>query len=210
VFTRSGTAWGQQAYVKASNTGVNDIFGIYVALSNDGSTLAVGAYGEDSNAQGVGGDQGNNLASNSGATYVFARTGGTWDQQAYVKASNTGAGDNFGASVALSGDGSTLAVGAFREGSAATGIHGDQADNSVVNAGAAYVFIRTGTEWMQTAYVKASNTGANDELGLRVALSSDGGTLAACAYQESSRATGVDGDQADNSAALSGAVYMFE
>ena len=58
------------------------------------------------------------------------RTGAAWSQQAYVKASNTGADDYFGSSVALSANGSTLAVGAVGEASAATGIGGDQTDNT--------------------------------------------------------------------------------
>jgi trimeric autotransporter adhesin len=146
-------------YVKASNTGANDRFGNSVALSADGNTLAVGAYGEDSSATGIGGDQTNNSASSSGAVYVFARSGSTWSQQAYVKASNTGAGDCFGSSVALSADGDTLAVGAYNEASSATGIGGVQTNNSAPSSGAVYVFTRSGSTWSQQAYVKASNTG---------------------------------------------------
>jgi hypothetical protein len=84
-----------------------------VSLSADGNGLAVGAIGEDSNTTGINSDQTNNSASSSGAAYVFTRSGTSWSQQAYVKASDTGAGDLFGQSVSLSGDGSTLAVGAW-------------------------------------------------------------------------------------------------
>ncbi len=101
-------------------------------MSADGSTLAVGAMGEDSAATGIDGDQANNFAVNAGAVYVFTRTGTGWVQQAYVKASNTGSGDYFGYSVALSADGVTLAVGAAGEASAATGVGGDQANNSAL------------------------------------------------------------------------------
>jgi hypothetical protein len=66
--------------------------------------------------------------------------GTTWIQQAYVKGSNTGALDGFGAGVALSSNGAMLAVGAYVEASAATGIGGNQADNSAAGAGAIYVF----------------------------------------------------------------------
>src|SRR5581483_1146048 len=97
VFTRSGGTWSQQAYLKASNTGVSDYFGYSVSLSGD--TLAVGAPGESSNATGVNGDQLNDSAENSGAVYVFTRSSGTWSQQAYLKASNTEAFDEFGGSV---------------------------------------------------------------------------------------------------------------
>mgnify|MGYP001612493600 CR=1 FL=1 len=57
-----------------------------------------------------------------------------------VKASNTGSGDRFGYSVALSPDGSTLAVSAYFEGSAATGIAGNQADNTSLQSGAIYLY----------------------------------------------------------------------
>ena len=96
----------------------------------------VGAYGEDSAASGINGNQADNSALNSGAAYVFVRTGSTWTQQAYLKASNPGAGDFFGVSVAISGD--AVVVGAFEEDSAATGVNGNQADNSALNSGAAY------------------------------------------------------------------------
>jgi len=209
VFTRSGSTWSQQAYVKASNTGAGDGFGISVALSGDGNTLAVGAYGEASNATGIDGNPADNSANRSGAVYVFNRSGSTWSQQAYVKASNTEADDQLGFSVALSGDGNTLAVGAYAEASNSIGIGGNQADNSASFAGAAYVFTRSGSTWSQQAYVKASNTGAGDYFGISVALSGDGNTLAVGAAQEASNATGIDGNPADNSASASGAVYVF-
>ncbi|MCZ8221982.1 MAG: integrin [Acidovorax sp.] len=210
VFTRSGSAWSQQAYVKASNTEGNDYFGKSVALSGDGNTLAVGAHLEDSNATGIGGIQADNSAHDAGAVYVFTRSGITWSQQAYVKASDTGATLNwFGHSVALSGDGNTLAVGAHLEDSNATGIGGNQADSSAVNSGAVYVFTRSGSTWSQQAYVKASNTGVNDNFGYSVALSSDGNTLAVGANVEDSNATGIGGSQTDNSASNSGAVYVY-
>jgi FG-GAP repeat len=209
VFTRSGATWSQQAYVKASNTGGDDFFGASVALSDDGSTLAVGAINEASAATGIGGNQADNSAGNAGAVYVFTRSGTTWSQQAYVKASNTGQSDSFGRSVALSGDGSILAVGAALEYSAATGINGNQTDDSATAAGAVYVFTRTGTMWSQQAYVKASNTGAYDYFGWSVALSDDGSTLAVGATSEDSATIGIDGNQADNSAVDAGAVYVF-
>ena len=84
---RNGTTWSQQAYLKASNTETFDQFGISVALSGD--TAVVGASWEASNATGIDGDQSSNTAPNSGAAYVFVRSGSTWSQQAYLKGSNT-------------------------------------------------------------------------------------------------------------------------
>jgi len=203
VFTRSGTTWTQQAYLKASNTGRSDRFGNSVAVSGD--TVVVGAYLEDSNATGVNGNQADNSSGNSGAAYVFTRSGTAWTQQAYLKASNTGSGDQFGGSVAVSGD--TVVVGAYLESSNATGVDGNQADDSAVVSGAAYVFTRSGTTWTQQAYLKASNTGAGDQFGGSVAVSGD--TAVIGAFGEDSNATGVDGNQADNSSADSGAAYVF-
>jgi len=188
VFTRSGGAWVQQAYLKASNAKGGDQFGASLAISNDGNTLAIGATGEASSATGVNGDQADVSMPGAGAVYVFARTGSTWAQQAYVKASNTGEktdGDQFGFSLALSGDGNTLATGAISERSAATGINGNQEDKSADGAGAVYVYVRSGAAWSQQAYVKPWNTTVRGGLfGYSVGLSGNGDTMAVGAYDE--------------------------
>ena len=223
----------QIAYVKASNADAGDHFGCggslsghtgnAVSFSRDGSTLAVGAPHESSGAKGANGNQHDESVYNSGAVYIFIRQGGSWTQQAYLKASNPGASDRFGSVVALSGDGNTLAVSAPFESSAAKGVNGDQDDDSIPQAGAAYVFTRTGDRWSQQAYIKASNTGRaadpknaddwgdGDQFGYSLDLSADGNTLAVAAITEDSRASGVNtlAFQGDDSAAQSGAVYVF-
>ncbi|HEY0551688.1 MAG TPA: hypothetical protein VGF13_18935 [Verrucomicrobiae bacterium] len=90
-------------------------------------------------------------------------------QQAYVKASNTGADDQFGYSVAISGN--TMIVGASREDSNATGVNGDQTNNAARDAGATYIFVRDGTNWSQQAYVKPSEP--TGYFGRWVAISGD-------------------------------------
>ena len=165
IFTRSGTTWTQQAFIKASNAEAGDEFGHSVSLSDDGNTLAVSAYLEASSAVGVNGNQTDNTATDSGAVYVFTRTGTTWSQQAYLKASNTETGDEFGTSIELSSDGNTLAISAINEDSSATDVNGDENNNSASNAGASYIFTRTGSVWTQQAYLKASNTGSSDLFG---------------------------------------------
>ncbi|MFZ5470462.1 MAG: cadherin-like beta sandwich domain-containing protein [Myxococcota bacterium] len=209
IFNRAGGIWSQQAYVKASNTGLGDGFGEFVALSFDGSTLAVGARWEASGASGVNGNQTDNSVRRSGAVYVFTYFQGVWSQQAYIKASNPGVDHLFGGAVTLSSNGDVLAVGASFENSGATGVDGNQADNSSDSAGAAYVFARASGSWVQQAYLKASNTNAKDKFGMSLALSGDGTTLAVGAGCESSATTGVNGNQADNSATCSGATYIF-
>jgi hypothetical protein len=209
VFSRAGGKWSQETYVKASNPGQSYDFGTVVALSADGATLAVGAIGEQSLATGIDGQQADDGAIGAGAVYVYARAGGTWSQQAYVKPSNTDVGYRFGSSMGLSSDGSTMAVGAPGEPSSAAGVDGNQADVQDPGAGAAYVFSRAGGRWSQEAYLKASNTGESDGFAWTVALSADGATLAVGAPFEDSGATGVNGDQADDSVTDAGAGYRF-
>jgi len=218
VFVRRGDAWVQQAYVKASNAGQSDLFGMNVVLSADGSTMAVSAPWERSAGTGIGGDQNDDSLPQAGAVYVFTRSADSWSQQAYVKASNTGRragegelvgdGDQFGLSLALSGDGNTMAVGAPSEDSAASGINGDQANDSAQSAGAVYVFARTGNTWTQQAYVKGSNTEAGDLFGYDVGLSEDGKTLVAAGYDEDGPGRGVNVAQG-NGVNGSGAIYVF-
>ena len=141
IFTRAGRTWSQQAYLKASNPGQDDWFGVRVALSGDGNTLAVVAPNEDNSARGFDGPDNNN-GLESGSAYFFTRTGTTWRQVAYVKSANSDAYDEFGGSLAISSDGRTIAIGARGEDSAATGVNGNQADNSMDESGAVYVFTR--------------------------------------------------------------------
>lgn len=196
-------------YVKASNTGASDVFGGAVALSADGSTLAVGAAFEDSAATGIDGNGADNSAGAAGAVYIYARQGNQWAFQAYVKASNVGDGDLFGTALSLSADGNTLAVGASGEDSSAFGSNGDQASNASANSGAVYVFQRSAGTWSQGTYLKASNTQPQAQFGSAVALSADGSTLVVGARTESGNATGVNGVPANFNASGSGAAYVY-
>lgn len=138
IFTRSGTTWTQEAYLKPST------YVPYIQFGNvcvEGDTVVVGALSESSNALGVNGNQTDSSATESGAAYVFSRSGGTWTQRAYLKASNGNSGDIFGTGVAISGQ--TVVVSASHERSDATGINGNQANDRSPNgigAGAVYVF----------------------------------------------------------------------
>ena len=209
VFTRSSTTWSQQAYIKASNTDSGDQFGTAVSLSGDGNTLAVGAPYEDSNSTGINSVENNNFI-DSGATYVFTRSStGAWSQQAYIKANIVNNGDSFGHFVSLSGDGNSLAVSAINEDGNAEGVGGVYIfDGKHNNSGAVYFFTRSGSTWQQQAYVKASNTGANDDFGHSLSLSGDGNSLAVGVPKEDSSAKGIGGAQGGG-ANGSGAVYLY-
>lgn len=191
VFTRGATGWSQQAELRAANGDAFDWFGTSVAIN--GNTIVVGASKEDSN----GSDPADNSATTAGAAYVFTRTGSTWSQTAYLKASNAAAEDNFGREVAVSGN--TIVVGAYGEDSNGSG----EADNSAERAGAAYVFVQDGATWNQTSYLKAANAEAGDLFGRTVAIEGDRVVVGALA--EAGNGSSPD----DNSATGAGAVYVF-
>jgi hypothetical protein len=201
----AGTS-GTLTYIKAPNTDAGDLFGFSAALSADGSILVVGANGEASSGLA---DPADDSAPNAGAVHVYSRHGSTWETAAYLKASNSGSGDGFGSTAALSADGNTLAVGAPYESSAATGVDGDQSDDTAPHAGAVYLFVRNGGAWEQQAYLKASSSDADDFFGIAIALSADGNVLAVGAEGEDGAGTGIDADQTDKSAYESGAVFVF-
>jgi hypothetical protein len=142
IFTGSGSSWSQQQKLVASDASAYDYFGQDVDI--DGDTLVVGAYNEDSEA------------SNAGAAYVYTRSGTTWTLEQKLTASDGQADDNFGWSVAIDGD--NLIVGAWYE------------DSEGSNAGAAYVFTRSGTTWTQQQKLTASDGAANDNFGNTVAI----------------------------------------
>ena len=181
------------------------MFGVSVSLSQDGKTLAVGASKESSNSNEINIGANNNSAQDSGAAYIFRLSDSGWSQQAYIKASNGGAGDSFGGTVMLSEDGKSLAVGARGEDSNAIGANGNDS-NTLAESGAAYVF-RFGSRWSQEAYIKASNSGRDDLFG-SISLSGDGKALAVGSIEEDSDSTGInsqDNDQSEDS----GAAYIF-
>ncbi|AWH83698.1 hypothetical protein HYN59_00570 [Flavobacterium album] len=209
VFTNSGSAWSQQAYIKTTGITASDLFGISVDVDNTGNRLVVGASGQDSNGTGVNSGV-NTSAANSGAAYVYSRSGSTWSSIAMLKASNTTSGDSFGFSVAISGDGNTVLVGAqFEDGSLGC-VNG--ADNaSVTDAGAAYSFNYVGSSWQTSFKFKMPTVvGINisDFLGHSVSLDNAGNSVVIAANREDGSGTGIN-PAANNSAADAGCVIVY-
>lgn len=190
VFERTDGEWAQSAYLKSDSPAGTEQFGYSVNISADGNTLAVG--GPDG----------------PGNVYMFDRIGGVWTQVTRLVAPNREYPDEFGIALALSADGSTVAIGAHWEASASPGVGADQDDNSAYEAGAVYIFSRDDLlGWQFEEYLKASNPDAGDFFGSRhnIAISADGSWVAVCA-------PGEDGDGVDpmsNSVEGSGAVYIF-
>ena len=138
VFERSGSTWTQVAKLIASDADVFDQIG-YITIAISGDYILVGAIGDD------------DFGDHSGSAYVFYRDGGTWTQQAKLTASDADAGDYFGYSVALSG--SYTIIGAPYN------------DEACTNAGAAYVFSRSGTSWTEKQKILSPIAGEGDLFG---------------------------------------------
>jgi hypothetical protein len=204
LYTRqTDGSWVQDTYLKASNAEAPDNFGWSVALF--GALVAVGAPGEASTATGIDGDQQNNDAVGTGAVYLFAESAGSWHQEHYLKPAKALApqGAAFGTSLGLY-DG-VLLVGAPGDAQLASGVNGTPSQEPLEGSGAAYLFLREGTDIRQLAYIKATNPGYRDQFGTSVSLSAS--ALVIGARSEDSFATGVDGDADNDNAPDSGAAY---
>lgn len=134
--------------------------GVSVAVSQNGSTVLVGAPGEGT----------------AGAAWVFTSVGGVWTQQAKLVPNNASASAGFGDSVALSRDGTYALIGAPSDKNG-----GAQNGTPLPQAGAAWVFVFNGTIWEQGPKLMPNNETINGSahgsyFGLDVALSGDGGT----------------------------------
>lgn len=126
---------------------IGDSFGRSVAISGDTAVI------------GVSGDSVGSLSEN-GSVYVYKRTIDDWELQAKLIAGDTRSGDHLGESVAISGD--TIVVGA-----PTSSVAGQS------QQGAVYVFVRTGSEWIQQAKLTAMDGEAFDSFGNAVAVSGD-------------------------------------
>lgn len=162
VFLRTGNVWAQEAKLVASDSSTNAQFGFAVDMDSSGQRVVIGA----------------NLATVSalttaGAAYIFQRSGTNWTQEVKLIPSDLATADNFGTSVAISGDGLKVVIGApFQNPSA------------IADAGCVYVFNKIAFEWLQETKVTASDLQASDNFGYALDLSEDSGRLIVGAFNE--------------------------
>lgn len=166
IFTRSGTTWSQQVKLTASNAGAADQLGQTIDIDEAGEYLLVSAHGEDGPTDST---------SSVGCAYVFKRTGSSWAEQAILRPSDPAANMNFSRSCAINSEGNICVLGAIGVSS---------------NAGAVYVFTRSGEEWTQQAKISGPG-GATTYFGNAVAIN-EGNTIAVRANRTSS-AVNYDG-----------------
>jgi len=168
IFQRSGSDWIELAKLLPSDGYRSDCFGVSVAISGD--YAIVGAYADDDNGSG------------SGSAYIFQRSGSDWTEQKKLTPADGYIGDEFGCSVAISGD--YAIVGARED------------DNKGIDSGSAYIFQRSGSDWTEQAKLTPADGYTDDLFGTSVAISGDHAIVGA--YH--------DDDNGDNS----GSAYIFQ
>jgi len=220
VYVLTNNAWVSAARLERRDRSYSEWDSI--SLSSNGRLLAIGAPNADADTSEV---------------YLYEQTNSTWSLNAVIQADNPNAGDRFGAAIALSGDGLTLAVSAPYEDSAARFVNGNPINNCDsppprlncgTDSGAVYLFRRNNNLWTQQAYIKASNTKATIYPGSgtvgfglyprSISLSSDGNTLVVGSIADDSRSTEINGTLTDGCGTYtaylcdnsSGAVYTYQ
>lgn len=171
VFTRTDGEWSQQQRLTADDNDEDDKFASGVALSDDGTTALIGAFGDQESATEV----------NTGAAYVFTLTDGEWTQQQKLKGNDTSGSDSFGTSVTLSDGGTTAFVGA----------PGNEEPNG---SGSAYVFTQAAGTWTQQQRLAPDGSDPSSTyFGGSITVSDDGTTVLIGAIRDDNPASRIGG-----------------
>ncbi len=183
ILTKTPSGWREDKLLKADNLQIAAQFGNAVSINDAGNRILVGAFTEASDPNGI---LDPNQYNQAGAAYIFDLVGGSWDQTAFLKASNAEMNDHFGWSAKISGDGETLIIGALKEDSNGTGINSDtQNNNDLSRAGAVYKFKLENEIWTQKGYLKAPTQVGAKDFGRNLAINFDGKAVLLSGYKNS-------------------------
>ena len=194
VFTRDGTdTWSESAYLKSPTPQASAWFGNDVSVAASGNIIAIGEPVEPT----------------AGRAHVYVKQGASWVLQATLSSPHPDPVWGFGEFLALSPDGSTLAVGHAYESGSSDGLASAPGLTGSLESGAVYLYRQHGVGgWSSPVYIKAPNNQTGLGFGSMLSLSERGDALAVYGYDYSS-ATGIGGNQADRSAPWAGAVYLY-
>jgi hypothetical protein len=186
IYKKGATIWTDEQKIVGTSASTNDNFGWSVGISGDYAIIGMPK-------DGLAGPSG--TLTEAGSAFIFSKnTSGNWTQMQKIIASDEGAGDEFGNSVAISGD--YVIVGAMLEDHNATG------GANLNDAGSAYIFERNGGTWTQMDKIVASDREVDDKFGVSVSISGDYAIVGA--YNE-------DHDQiGGNYIYNSGSAYIFK
>lgn len=187
IFEKTDAGWQTPQFIKASNIGPHDLFGISVSFSGDGSILAIGSYREDSNSS----EDFNDLGQDVGAVYVFDynESNSIWEQSAYLKPNNISNNAYF-SKASLSENGTTLAIGG----------------SGLGTGGEVEIFKKEADNWVFQSRIQAVNSESGNGFARFIKISADGNMLYVTdAWEDNGNSTpGLDEGAED-----SGAVYIY-
>jgi hypothetical protein len=211
AFVATNAGWLQSSRIlKASNIGSGDNFGSSVAMSEAGEIVIIGAPNEDGDGTGID-PVDTDTKVNSGAAYRFVKSDpgnglpAEWTSPQRFKATNSGASDLYGSSVAMSASGDVFAVGAPQEDGTLLDVPNDDGNN----VGAVYVYTHLPTDIIDVAYLKAVHRADSALYGSSLAFSSDGDILAVGSPGDALNETGVDADVSSPTVMPNGAVDVL-
>lgn len=173
VFRLENDIWVEEATLTSSTNETYGLLGRSVGIDGSGSFIVAGCSYEDV------------VGSDSGSAYVFTRVNNSWSQTKRLIPSDGSAGSFFGEAIAISGDGSTVVVGAWRD------------DDLGSDTGAIYIFDNKSGLWIQRVKLKPSDVVSGVRFGSSVNISPDGNTVIAGAYRSNFKGNN------------SGAAYIF-
>lgn len=156
ILTKSAGAWSQSASIITPDSSSDDYFDYSLSLSSDGTILVVGMMSADS------------TYADEGKVYVYRLSGGSWSLSQTISNQSAGVDDNFGASVAVSGNGQVIVVGAPR---------GDKS-GVYTNSGAVFTYVYDGSTFVYAQKLYGSDSSTDDVFGASVAVSYDGNYIA--------------------------------
>jgi hypothetical protein len=175
VFSKTGGEWTQQQRLTPPDGEESDDFGIELSVSGDGTTVIISE------------SDGDPQETQPGGVYVFTESGGEWSYQQKLTVPDGEVQDDFGQSLAISGDGTVVFIGSS-----------DDENQNGEQAGSAYVFTNSGGEWIRQQKLLAEDGDSADTFGVSAAISHNGTTALIGAS--------TDGNPNGNDA---GAVYVF-
>ncbi|MGB1293900.1 MAG: hypothetical protein ACPG6V_00370 [Flavobacteriales bacterium] len=200
VYNRSGNSFVLNQTMTHPNSSLSSTdvgFGRNVKVSESGNILVIAASHEN-----VGG------VTDAGRIYIYEYSGGTYTLKDSFNKTHSSNSENFGSStnfktlIDISNDDNTIAIGHSNDNS---GSQTDQSNTSSSRSGAVFVYKKSGGNWSETQYVKASNIDSDDRFGCAVGLNNDGTILLVGAFYESG-----DGPTPNNDGSDNGAVYEYQ
>jgi len=151
-YTRSGSTWTYQNLILASDASVDDYFGYRIALNSSGDYALISAHGKNEGG-----------LPDSGAIYIYTRSGNTWTYQGRINQPDREASNLFGSALSLNSDATVALIGASMKD-----------ESGLVDSGVVYLYTRSGGTWTYQRKLLSFIRETGDQSGYNTALNAKG------------------------------------